>query len=342
MKIFVPRFRTDLPDPNPAILNVMFTEIHEKDLPNVIAEWKRQRTMTDCQSIKLQFRRSVRHICTEPTRKNTLWPHLLRPHFTIHSGASQGNRFVQEIGAKAMEEMGRLAKKNGFTLFYGGGDSGNMGKTLDGFLSGGESFPRQYSVQISPADFAAPGGVESKNGMHPINEGLSKRSDVAIVMPHFVTRRHMLDGIMGKKDAAATCPGAEGSVDECFDIAVLRKTGLIETNLYVLNLPVPLVVMDTPIPFINIGYWRDMRRMMKKFLTYGYGKQKSYDSTHFLSSPQKIFDHLMFKLDAEGNNPHQVYERRVKEYELACQCDSVRPKSCSPLPVKITSARHGD
>jgi hypothetical protein len=60
-----------------------------------------------------------------------------------------------------------------------------------------------------------------------------------------------------------------------------------------------------------------------------------------MSSPQKIFDHLMRKLDAEGNNPHQVYERRLKEYELACQTDSVRPKTCAALPVKITAARHG-
>ncbi|MDP9128089.1 MAG: hypothetical protein M3N08_07525 [Pseudomonadota bacterium] len=312
MDIFVPRFLLDLPPAgNDAALNIILAKIHADDLPNVMQHWAAL-PKNDPLAIKQHFRSSVKTVCRHPVEKHAFERYLRRPHVTIHSGAREGNEHASARARNAAYTMGRLVATHGFNLMYGGGHQGLMGQSMKGFSDqlAIQRFPDQYSIQVSPAQFVV--GVQSANGLRAVNEGLSNNTDAAIVTPSFVLRRHLLDTTLTNKDAATTVIGADGSLDEWSDIAAHVKTGLIDTNLYVLNLQLPVVVMGLEIPFMKTRFWGPLQKQRKNFVKYGYGTQAAMDRMPFLNSPEEIFSHLMKKLEQEGNNPHSVYEERLK------------------------------
>lgn len=327
MKVFVPRFQQDFPQPNDAVLNVMFAEIDERDLRAVVEAWKKLRNLQNRDDIKLSLRTSMKEICAHPTKKHALAPYLLRPHITLHGGSQVGNELCRDMALESTRELGHLVARNGFNLWYGGGDTGLMGEIQKGFLEQAavHRFPDQYVIQISPAPFVFK-GEKSLNGLRPKNEGLSQNSDIAIVLPEFAPRRHMLDIMLGRDDAAITSFGAMGSMDEITDIAAHIKTGLIDTNQYILNMRVPA---------LGGGFWDPLKQQFQNFVRLGFQDQKSIDILIFLPTPSEIFDHLMAKLNGEGRNPHQVYEQRLKQYKMG------RPEGIATPALAVSAPRLG-
>jgi uncharacterized protein (TIGR00730 family) len=300
MKIFVPRYRHTAPSTNGRILDEMFLEINELDLPDVIKSWS---ALDQLQNVtpKAFFSTGAKDICTYPTSKNTLEPFLRRPHITLHCGAKEGSSETGPLAKEIMYESGAIVARYGFNLWYGGGDTGLMGAAHKGFTDALQKhrYPDQYSVQICPAPFVY--GVASTNGLRPANEGLSQDSDVAIVMPDFVTRRELLSS---RCAGALSGIGGIGTIDEITDILVHIKTGLRPTNIYILN---PFV------PELNRGYWDPFRELIDGFIKTQFEKPSTLNHVNFMPSPADAMQHLMEKLDAAGQNPHTVYQEYCRE-----------------------------
>jgi predicted Rossmann-fold nucleotide-binding protein len=312
MKIFVPRYRHTTPSINSRILNEMFLEINELDLPEVIQSWG---ALDQLQNItpKAFFTTGAKDICAYPTSKNTLEPFLRRPHITLHCGAKEGSSETGPLANQLMYESGTLVARYGFNLWYGGGDAGLMGAAHKGFTDELQNrrYPDQYSVQISPAPFVY--GGASTNGLRPANEGLSMNSDAAIIMPDFVTRRELLSS---KCAGAFSGIGAMGTIDEITDILVHVKTGLRPTNIYILN---PFV------PELHRGYWDPFRELIDGFIKTGFEKSSTLDHLNFVPSPEDAMKHLMKKLDAVGQNPHIVYQEYCREMKIVPPPTQIHP-----------------
>ncbi len=253
---------------------------------------------------KAFFSAGAKQACSHPTSKNALEPYLRRPHITLHCGAKEGSDQTGPLAKKIMYDAGVLVAQHGFNLWYGGGDVGLMGAAHKGFKDGIQHhrYPDQYSVQICPAPFVY--GVTSANGMRPANEGLAKNSDVAIVMPDFVTRRELLSS---KCAAAFSGIGGVGTIDEITDILVHIKTGLRPTNIYILN---------PHVPELGRGYWDPFRDLIVGFIKCAFESPKTLDHVNFKPSPEAAMQHLMEKLDTLSQNPHTVYQEYCRERDI--------------------------
>lgn len=300
MKVFVPRYRHTLPPTNPRLLVEMMLEIDPQDLRNVIDLWEKQDSLED---IKLEeyFSIGAKNICLYPTHRNTLEPYLRRPHISVNCGSQEGSEEIAPQALDLIRRTGTLIARNGFNLRYGGGQTGLMGAVHQAFLDElkKQRYPDQYSMQISPGPFVF--GVKSVNGSKPVNEGLSSNSDVVIVMPDFYCRRDMLNST---STASFSGFGATGTIDESTDVAAHNKIGMRK---------VPLYMLDAYVPAYGHGFWSSLRKQFEIFVSAGYERPTIWDHLRFMDSPEKSMDHLMAMLDAEGRNPHTIYQENCRE-----------------------------
>jgi len=300
MKIYVPKHQHLMPQAspeNPHILSDLLVEIDRRDLRKIILHWGLWENYTK-ETDPSALWQSVKQICTHPIRNGSIeqMPFLWRPAITVHCGSKSGSLGFRDIFLRNMREAGALIAKRGFNLWYGGGDAGLMGETMNGYKDElkKKRFPHQYSVQVVPGDFVL--GVESKNGRRPANEGLGSLSDVAIVMPDFVRRRDLLDSICV---AAISGPGGAGTKDEMFDVMVHYKTGKRNTLLYLLN---PFI------PDLGHGYYDHLLQHFEVEIFCGLEKRENLDCLTVMDSPWEIMADLMKRLDSMGKNPHEVFK----------------------------------
>ena len=305
MKIFVPKYRNDMPPENPWLLNKMMVEVSAFDLPRVIGFWQSVSSVENFIDAGTFFRTNTQEVCQHTTKELSLEPFLRRSHFVIHAGSQSGNERCSDVLAEAAYNAGKLVAQHGGNLWNGGGTGGLMKTSLDGFKDEAKKNPRpdQYSIQVIPADFVV--GVKSTNGFHPKNEGLSDITDAAIIMPHFPTRRELL----GSRCAAAlSLAGSIGSLDEWSMIAVDIKTGLSDTNLYAIN---------TYVQALGGGFYDDLRRQLGGFVKCGLLDKEVLKTLHFKETPEQAFADLMPKLKQKNATPDQVYDDYCKLHHVS-------------------------
>jgi uncharacterized protein (TIGR00730 family) len=303
MKIYVPRLQHFSPKAtpdNPHILADMLVEIDYSDLENIIRYWNLAANYTkDTDPCTLW--RSVKHVCKHRIKNGSIGskPFLWRPAITVHCGSQNDADQCKVLFAESMKEVGRLIAENGYNLWYGGGNIGLMGITLEGFNEQlkQKRYRHQYSIQVIPGNFVI--GVQSKNGLHPANEGLGTLSDVAIVTPDFVARRDLLDSIC---TVAIPGPGGIGTKDEIFDVLVHNKTGLRNTLLYLLDLKSPKT---------GRGCYHYLRMQLEDDIINGIAKTEHLNCIQFMGSPQEIFAALKEKI---GRSPHDIFRVNAETY----------------------------
>ena len=309
MKIFVPNYRHTLPHINSEILAFMMAEIFREDLSKAIDHWSRLDKGIGTTNASDFFVTSVRDILRTTPPKSTLEPFLRRPHIVVHGGSKEGTEHSKDQLGDLAERTGKLVASNGFSLWYGGGSKGLMGRIIKGFadeVKKSDGRDDQYSLQIVPSEFVF--GVKSATGMKASNEGLCESTDAAIIMPDFVTRLELLSS---RCAAAITCPGGSGTLNEWSHILVHNKTGLRDIPLYTLN---PLMKKSQK------GYYDFLLAHMESTVEHG---QESSLALDFITkgvrkTPEKIFEDLMLRLEQGHATPDQVYA----EY---CQDNHVKP-----------------
>lgn len=303
MQIFVPRYRHTAPHTQPAVLNEIFVAIDPDNLADVMKKWV---TLDALQGIdpKSFFKSNIVNDLGIPAKKRCLMPYLLRPHITVHAGAKPGAPEFSEFMHEKMFRIGELVAIHGFNLWTGGGGTGLMKSTNDGFTSKQRELkhPDQFSIQVIPAAFYN-GTMGQQNGLKAfINEDITDNSDVAIVMPDFVTRRELLDSHCA---AAITGFGGTGTLDELTDIMVHIKTGLRSIRSYLL---------DMPLPGDEEGYYKPIKDLLAHFVRAGLESTATRDHLNFMPNPEAIFEHLMIALDQDGYLPEIGYQEHKRRY----------------------------
>jgi predicted Rossmann-fold nucleotide-binding protein len=275
-------------------------EVNEDEVKNlVIPHWKKIDAAKDIQELRRLYKISIEEVCGRDVAYGTMDPFMRRPIMTVHAGASPGDEDCSDLFLALAHKVGFLTAKHRWTLFYGGGETGGMGKVAKGFYAGLNAFGRaddQYSVQVIPADFVL--GVKSLNNNRPKNEGLCTTTDAALVMPDFMMRRHILNF---RAEVAITKVGSLGSLDEWSDIAVSIKTGLSDVRLYTLN---PYVEK------LKGKFYAPLNEQIENSVTCGLQNRDIYNHLKFMNSPEEIF------ADLEKNNvdPEQKYQARRQRF----------------------------
>src|ERR1700744_5930709 len=104
MKLFVPRYRYVLPHANDHILNRMFVEIPQQDLPHVVQLWRGMDAITEAGAVDAFFKASVNDVCS-PIEGSRLEPYLRRPHITVHCGSKEGGPCIREIAHETLYQL---------------------------------------------------------------------------------------------------------------------------------------------------------------------------------------------------------------------------------------------
>jgi predicted Rossmann-fold nucleotide-binding protein len=275
----------------------MLVSINAEDLHDVVEFWRSMDNMVGERSIKKFFKTSVEDICSHPIQKRTFELFQRRPHITGHAGSKSGSNICADIVQECAYQTGWLSAQHGFNFWYGGGDSGLMGKMYQGFaeyITQNDAQPDQYCIQIIPAAFALP-REKAEGQLRPANEGLTAKTDGAIIMPDFVTRRELLDY---RPIAAISNPGGTGSIDEWTDMVVLTKTGLRDIAHYTLN---PFI------PALGRGYYDLLREMVTQFVQCGLENPDLPEKLKFVPTAAEAFKDLNKNLAARNALPNQVY-----------------------------------
>ncbi len=300
MKIFVPKYRQDMPPEDFWRFIGMFVEVSEQNLRERVIPFWQEHAKAKYEDPDVYFRQNIKNICER--KKYTLEPFFRRPSITIHAASTLGN---DKIFADTAYNAGKSVAREGFNLWYGGGKNGLMGKAVAGFIDERErigALPDQYAIQVIPGDFVL--GVTSVNGMRPENEGLCCVTDAALVMPHFVTRREILDG---RCAASVTCPGGLGTANEWTDMATGEKVGTQAIPFYTIN--------------VQIGedgerYWDWLRRGMDVMAKCGFLNPDFIKRTRFVNTPEEALEDLMVKLKKENATPSEVYKAYCTENKV--------------------------
>lgn len=305
LKIYIPRHHYMLPrvsPENPHILADMLVEIDPRDLKTVISHWSLWENYTKDSDPSVFFQ-SAKYLCKHPIKNGGIAakPFLWRPIITAHCGSFSGYNHCTEYFVTAMKEVGARIAMNGYNFMYGGGNSGLMGAALRGFTEQlqKQRFEGQYSIQVVPGDFVL--GVQSKNGLKPANEGLGTSSDVAIIMPEFVMRRDVLDGMCL---AAIAGPGGIGSHDETFDCLDQVKIGKRNTLLFLLNLPIKN----------GLCYYDNLIRQIEVDVECGMAKPEHLLLLNHFKTPEEVFVSLNEMTKTRGFDPHDVYAKNSEAF----------------------------
>jgi predicted Rossmann-fold nucleotide-binding protein len=241
---------------------------------------------------------------------------LLRPHLVMFGGASEGtDPAVAKIVLEQANRLGYLAAIHGFNLRYGGGLTGLMGQTLQGFLRGqadlkraGRRWPHQYSLQVMSGYFL--NGV-SQNGFKApnANEKMCAEADAAIVVPGKLSKRK---SVM-REHAAALCLlyGAIGSPDELYDAVTLVKIGASKQPVYMCDpyLPDPLCFGKPR------RHYEDLFRYNERVMLRGMVSREQNDGFIVRClTPDAMVDRLLADMAAKGQTPQTLYEQNCLRF----------------------------
>lgn len=131
---------------------------------------------------------------------------------TVYCAASDN---IDNYYLKSAEELGKGLAKHNYTLVYGGGEIGMMGKVSNGVIqSGGKS------IGVIP-DFMM--GLELGN----------EKVDELIIVPDMHKRQ---DKMLKLADAVVSLPGGCGTFVELMEAITWKRLGLIIAPIIIVNL----------------------------------------------------------------------------------------------------------
>ncbi len=156
----------------------------------------------------------------------------------------------------AAYDFGVKMADHGHTLYFGGGNTGVMGKTVKGVKANGGS-----AVGIAPKYFDTDGI-------------LYKNCDEFIYTETMNERKTLLeDG----SDAFAVLPGGIGTYDEFFEVLVLAQVGQ----------------MKKPIAIYNVdGCYDTLRELLLSTVREGFMTEETLELCRFCSTAEEIFEYF--------------------------------------------------
>lgn len=170
-------------------------------------------------------------------------------NITVFLGSTMGK---SSIYLEEVEKLGKWIADAGHTLVFGGSKEGLMEKlALAVFNEGGKVI-----------------GVQTKllNRRHGAVEGLTE-----LELPDRMSER--ITRMIELGDIFVIFPGGVGTLEEAATIMSMDKLGFLNKKLYFYN--------------IN-GFYDDFQKYLKRMNDEGFGEERSYENTKFISS----FDEL--------------------------------------------------
>lgn len=163
-----------------------------------------------------------------------------RPHVCVFCGSRDGAR---PAFAAAAEDTGRMLAARGWTLVYGAGDVGLMGRVARAAqAAGGDTFG------------VIPG--------HLLAREVGKRDlDRFIVTETMHERKKVM---FMNSDAIVVLPGGAGSLDEFFEVLTWRQLGLHRKPIFLLDVE---------------GYWQPLLQLLGQVVGEGFADASMLDFT---------------------------------------------------------------
>jgi len=161
---------------------------------------------------------------------------------------------VEAKYAEAADTLGKLIGTHGHTLIWGGSDSGLM-KTIAG------------AVQKN-------GGKLIGVTMERIRDTARKSADELIITKDLNERKTLM---RERADVFVLLPGGIGSLDEITEILELKKHGLHDKQIVILN---------------TNDFYGDFRLQLERMGREGFIARPLQEYLHFAATPEEAFDFL--------------------------------------------------
>ncbi|WP_380285316.1 TIGR00730 family Rossman fold protein [Kitasatospora purpeofusca] len=151
-------------------------------------------------------------------------------------------------------EFARLLGEGGHTLVWGGSDTGLMGELADGVKAAGGQLV----------------GISVEFLRHKAYEG----ADELVVTADLAERKAML---LSRADAVVVLVGGLGTLDEVTEVLELKKHGLHDK---------PVVVLDTE------GFYAGLRTQLERMDAEGFLPRPLAELIAFADTPAQVFEQL--------------------------------------------------
>ncbi len=163
-----------------------------------------------------------------------------RPHVCVYCGSRDGARPAY---AAAAEAVGRMLAARGWSLVYGAGDVGLMGRVARAAqTAGGDTFG------------VIPG--------HLLTREVGKRDLDRFVVTETMHERKKV--MFMNSDAIVVLPGGAGSLDEFFEVLTWRQLGLHRKPIFLLDVD---------------GYWQPLLKLLDQVVGEGFADASMLDFT---------------------------------------------------------------
>ncbi|MBQ7413096.1 MAG: TIGR00730 family Rossman fold protein [Alphaproteobacteria bacterium] len=176
----------------------------------------------------------------------------------VFCGGSTGKK---EIFMKEAFAVGKTLAENNIRLIYGAGGQGMMRAVAEGALS-----EDGYVIGTT---------IQSLFGI--------ERPDLATKvskMEIFQTMYERKVSMTKQADAAVVLPGGLGTMDELFELVVLRQLGISKQ---------PIIVLNTD------GYYNTLRQWLFEMTGMGFAKPHQLKLIHFVDTVEEIVPALRFQ-----------------------------------------------
>lgn len=172
-----------------------------------------------------------------------------------------GSGFGLEPGhAELAAAAGRAIAQRGWRMVYGGAEAGLMGVAARACLEAGGPVLGVIPEFLIPV------------------EGAQDGAEIRITATMGARKAMMIE----EADAFLILPGGAGTLEEIFDMVMLRQLGR----------------HDKPSAFLDAAYWGPLEVLMRHVVDHGYAKSDVLDAMSFHTSPEAALDALSGAVEA--------------------------------------------
>ena len=161
---------------------------------------------------------------------------------------------VAEKYTKAAADFARLLASRGHTLVWGCGDEGLMHVIATEAQRGGARLIGVIREQIKDKAFASADEIVVVHNAYEMNLGIIERGDAIVVL---------IGGI--------------GTLNELTDVLRMRKNGLLDKNIAVLN---------------TDNFYEHFKEQLERMLGEGFLRKDVFESIHFASTPEDAMRYI--------------------------------------------------
>jgi uncharacterized protein (TIGR00730 family) len=152
------------------------------------------------------------------------------------------------------EATGRAIAQRGWRMVYGGAEAGLMGLTARACLQAGGSVLGVIPEFLIPV------------------EGAQEGAEIRITATMGARKAMMVE----EADAFLVLPGGAGTLEEVFDMIMLRQLGR----------------HAKPSAFLDATYWKPLEELMRHVVRSGYAKPEILDAMSFHDTPEAALNAL--------------------------------------------------